>query len=723
MSSYVGISSENLIVSFNSIVQNCSLYSLSNTQYALQLDGQQTYGISFIAAERIVILCQQLSPIAPAWISTAGAIVALAGTFSLVSQIIVSQMEGLCNEIKRSPEGISFRGWTKHDLADYIWWFDKVKDLSRLIVQGFQNSDRLINVASLVSYAALCALGHPIEGVSGFVGMGLVTLKRNAQLPALVDHYLQPVVNMARIIYGFTQSTFFVFRIGSILSGLSQVYSILSTSWLAKSILPAKILNPLLGLHCYERLTQSYQELIVKQRKWLTDSGLGAERFSIIPTYVHADRVNEVLPPDYLSQINDIDVNQIFNDLDAAIEKLKTDSREWRKDTVTDKWQTWAQAWEEAQSAPSEGGDVAYMSGYEMIKIAATTGRVADVLPPDVGLFQLVIKALAHSMLHDKDEDNLKTKLIDFQRIGKQCAERWTSEVQFLLNPNTKDLGWAVHNELAKMRGALLQGIMTSIIAGIKNANDINNPELSANIKTLLDITGGANGTHVLNSFHDAFRSIVRTYEGEVRAQLHPYSLWGSLFQMYFGLNEYVSGGISFPDQSTPTSELLNIFGRGWLIGTSAAISHPASGQLTLLPYIIYPAFQQHFDKPESLVSCIYDAIYPQLVFDEKSRKFEERRKIQWESVQTWMNNFVTNLPDSEDENLDPAVDFQAHYFENIELGGNVDIKGSGKTVPTLTREGVRLMLWDMGILKRHPKENYDYIYKESGRPLERLVK
>ncbi len=731
MSSYFGVSSENLATSFNSAVQNCSLYNLSNMHYALQLDGQQSYGISFIASERIAILCNQVASISPAWISTVAKIVSLGGVFCAIGRFVLFELKGGVNEADSKLRDVAWNDVSDdfNEVTSGLWWAEKVENALIIVEQGFQNSDKLINVASLVSYVALCVLGHPIEGVSGLIGLGLVTLKRHAQLPATIDRYLQPIVNLAKVIYGFTQSTFILFRIVAVFNGLERVYSLLPSSELGRSILPAKIINPLHGLHCYERLTQSYQELIVAQRrKWIADSGLGAERFSIIPTYVHADRVNEVLPPDYLSQMDDVDINQIFNDLDAAIERLKTDTQEWRKDTETCQWQTWAQVWETAQTSPSEGGGVVYKSGYEMLKIAATSGKVADVLPPDVGLFQKVIKALAHSILHD--EENLKAKLIDFERIGKQCAERWTSEVQFLLSPNTKDLGWAVHNELAKLRGSILQGVIHDFGQGKITTGDyyidaqLSNPDdktlkfLGA-LKPLMALTGGVNGTHVLNSFHDAFRPIFRTYEGEVNAQLHPYNLLGSLFQRFFALNEYIPKAIDFlkDPEKDPGGYILSYF-YATIIGMQAASSHPASAQLSILPFAIYPALQAHFDEPERLVEHIYDAIYPQLVFDEKSGKFEERRKIQWESVQTWMNNFVTNLSASEDENLDPAVDFHDHYFEDIELGGNVEIKGSGKIVPTLTLEGVRLMLWDMGILKRHPKDqSLEYLYITNGRP------
>ncbi len=289
--------------------------------------------------------------------------------------------------------------------------------------------------------------------------------------------------------------------------------------------------------------------------------------------------------------------------------------------------------------------------------------------------------------------------------------ERWTSEVQFLLNPTTRDLQWGVHNELAKMRGGHLQSVLAKLQNGdidyflpfevtenyrkgdeYKTIKDAFNKLLTP----LFEMAGSANGTHVLNCFHDAFRHIFRTYEGEVRSTIHPYSLFGSMFQKYCCQDRYIADAMNPEVFMEDCKSMIYAYFNTSVISTRALMSHEASGQLSSLGYLIYGGIGRHFEKPEELVERIYDAIYPELVPLENGT-VDLKRTIQWESIAEWIGTFIEKLPTSDDEDFDPSTDFYQKHVKKMNLADTA--------APYLTKEGVRLMLWDMGILE-HTNES-----------------
>lgn len=619
------------------------LYGHAKEQRALELDGKQVVSLSFVAAARLAILRNQIAPIAPLYHSKIEIMVMLTGLFTGVSEWVAC----------------SIQMWAKeHKVQKILWLGNQIEKVSYLLAQGFQVSDRIIEIASLGSYVALCALGFPVQGAIGLSGLLLVELKRHSLLPMLVDRYLENCLRVASLIYSFTQPMFWVLRALNIYSDLSFVFQSISDYTTHATWMPLAIRDPFYNLHQHEPIN--------KVSYLMNQDRLMFAPFRVNPTYVHAPEVADILPPDYLHELDAVPMEQVFADLEAAIQGLRGPDGD----------PEWALQWAALQAAPAEGS-VHGVSGYQKLKIAALTGRVEDQLPPNVEEFQRFIKALAHSML--QDPRYLKSRLLDLERIGKQCVERWTSEVQFLFCPKTKNLRWAVHNLLAKMRGIHLQETLLEIGESMKEER----------YDSLFKIAGGDTSIHVLNAYHAGFRSIFRTYEGEIQAKIRPYGIIESLFRRYVLLNSYI------PKYMDGANLTFKGFLNNWAIGVIAADSNPATLVFGgAMPLLMYSKIGKHFKNSEVLVEAVYEAIYPQLLpREDVPGEVEVRREIQWEGVTTWAATFAEKLEGAlEHEDQDAPTVFYLRYVKNVELGG--------KQVPYLNKEGVRLMLWDLGILK-----------------------
>src|SRR5262249_4032247 len=155
-------------------VQTGTLYSLGSFQYTHQLDGKQPVMVTIAAMQRLDILRVQLSLIGSPWISPIGKAISYIGTGSCLFFLFKEPLLKLARRCK-----IDWLAKHVDQLADFV------------VRQMNSYSDRLVGVASITSYLALCILGFPVQGGMGLVGLALLELKKRQCLPEVIDRCLK----------------------------------------------------------------------------------------------------------------------------------------------------------------------------------------------------------------------------------------------------------------------------------------------------------------------------------------------------------------------------------------------------------------------------------------------------------------------------------------------------------------------------------------------------
>lgn len=295
-------------------------------------------------------------------------------------------------------------------------------------------------------------------------------------------------------------------------------------------------------------------------------------------------------------------------------------------------------------------------SGWQALTNGVCNDRFEGTIPYSLDLFRLL---MIGSMEASLEADDWETKLRELADIGKHCTSGWTRDLGFIYNPRSKsDLAWSVHLALAKWRSAVLVEEVTTTFRDTFAAT----------------MAGGENDIHLVGGMHLAARHRIRTYDGEVAHQLAYPSyleclLWHQLLRdnrqskNLFG--EWIRIITLFEENTTLYGA---IFG-GEMLKFFGAIQMAEMG-----------IFQS--DSKEKHIDCIYEAIKPSYTVD-KNHKAEYVRTIPWEAVIAWMRAFAERL------DLDGG-EIYATYVETDLL-----------EQPLLTRQGVQLLLLDLGILEQ----------------------
>jgi hypothetical protein len=293
--------------------------------------------------------------------------------------------------------------------------------------------------------------------------------------------------------------------------------------------------------------------------------------------------------------------------------------------------------------------------GFEKLKKGVIHGQFDDITPPNLSLFQEMARALLQSILSDKD--NFENKIKEFAEIGNSCSEGWLRETTFLLNPKSKDPKWAVHHELAILRSNIIK----------ENSTEIQriNKDSAVNLNAL----GGANDIHLINSMNAGAWSIFRPYEGELFHQVYGHGLVSA-----FWINQMQNHKKDFVNNRKALTASDQIF-----IGQQMAAAHPAISLIIpkFVPYLVN--LPNAYQNTEMLVDYIHDAIKPE--FDNDG---SVRRRIQWEAIQGWMNDFDNRHEDS------GLSDYDTKWVIQDRTGDPY----------YLTKDAVRLLLWDLGVLE-----------------------
>lgn len=381
-----------------------------------------------------------------------------------------------------------------------------------------------------------------------------------------------------------------------------------------------------------------FQKISASEGKFLVQAQK-VSRFEVNPAHVFSNEIEKLFPADYMQEIEKITAEELFQQLHAKIERL---------------------------NIRLEKSD---RKGLDQLRTGAILGRVRDQTPTDVEKFKLVLKVYVHTILKDQNKDNFAANLLELAEEGNACVDGWTRNITAKLAPQTNEADWAVHHVLAKMRGEILK----EKVLQYSNRKFKNMP--------WLELVGKANNTHLNNAVQGALWHRLRTYEGELNRQLRQPSPLSALFLRKVIMNQNHEAGDKL-------SWVERFYREDVMIDYHPAMLNIVSLVQTMIMLIeIEPAVFKDSMNVHRLVHTIYEAIKPAYVQAQDNR-MEARREIAWEAIRLWIGDLSErvegNFPEPGSE------EYYKKWVERNELGHE-----------WLSESGVRLLLWDLGILRQ----------------------
>lgn len=605
-------------------------YSMSNTTLAMQKDLKQSLAIGLFAAERIAILVLQMKMHSPSlnfhfrWAPW---------TMGILAGIALPYAK---KYLAKHPHPTTPKEKILTATCKVL------KKLGTASYKILQHADTIINVACFVNAIALIVLGFPIAGSIALFGLFILVLKRRLLLPAPLERIMEPICIIGGIATTITMPMHLIFKVLNLMMYAMSISSHIANSKIIRSHLPAHFKNPFHNKH----KIQSENKTVATQRAQ-SNNGAGLK---VNPTHVCSDEVGRLLPTECNQSLNAIDANTLFNDLMTQIQ----------------------------QSGITL--DETALKGLNNLKVCAVSGRVSDTSPPNIALFQKILKGLLQSILADKA--NFKIRVEEFADVGNACVEGWTRDITAIFAPETQEIAWAVHHVLSKRRGEIIKDLIRK-----------NNQQFP-----VLDLAGGSNDIHTTNAAQGAFWHRYRTFEGELDRQLHQPSIMRVLFLRHVFIKKIekpININIANP-------KLLPMMFEGAYRGLVATEIHPglaaspAGGAIGGMMSLIEPEIDDAVRDSEATVNAIYDAIKPEYAMapsriDPANPKsvivrVDPKRVIAWKGVLAWIGDIATN------RNIDICDPITGNYDP-------IWVEHDMADQPYLSKAGVRLLLWDLGIL------------------------
>ncbi len=613
---------------------NLGDYSLSTKITTHEKDGQQQFQIGFLAWKRLAVLEEQWLAVIPKLKTHYVTLVPIGlGLLSSVAAPLAKQY------IKENDNQ------TKHPYLSFLCEMTvKAGESAQVICQ---NSNTLINVACGVSYVAMIALGHTTIGAIGLIGLVLIAVKREGYLPNWLDRTLDPITVAAETYVIWNLPMLGVVRGFFLLQQLGEGIDLLKRFEQTQRMLPNWVLNPMPGKH-------------VKKE---TTSAINLDELEVNFSHIYNEKLNQVFPVDYQNEINEKEVSTLFDSLVSrfislyksgdekidSLDELLAKEPEWASQrskeeliqrvliegTNNDRADFYAEIDLETKEAiakvlkesSNKLNDLSKLVdekplraatknivhnhlqtmifGFNKLRSGVEHGRIEDELPPNFDLFKRLMKAQMDAMLQEEDGIFLG----EFQllcEMGSGCAnDGWLKHISNLVNVKTDDLEWAVHHQLAKMRGVLVNEKLLEI-----------NDDLQQKRKLDLSPVGGVLNSHVVNAAHCGIYPRFRTYEAEFYHQVNPREMDETIWVQL--MNKHID--------------------RKWWIGDTLFMLHEmAHVHITLLFY--GDIFMKHFktlDK-EYTLDAIVDEVYESI----KPRRGES--KIPWGIIEKWLKEKEVN--------------------------------------------------------------------------------
>ena len=600
-------------------------YTMSNTTLAMQKDLKQSLAIGFFAAERIAVLVEQMKIHTSTlnfkfrWAPYTLGI--LAGVALPLSQ----------KYLAKHPNPITSAEKLLTNTCKLITALGKVS------YKVLQHADVIINVACFVNAIALIALGFPMAGSIALFGLFVLLLKRKLLLPASVERVMEPILLVAGIATSITMPMHLFFKILNVIIYAISVSTMIANSKFVRARLPERFKNPFHNKHI---IPNEDVNLAVGLAK---DKIFGG--FYVNTSHINSSEVGKILPTELDQTLNAVSATTLFNQLRADIQAagivLNQDA----------------------------------IDGLKNLEICAIRGSVADVSPPNITLFQKILKALLHSILEDKQ--NFGVRVSELAEVGNSCVEGWTRDITAILSPSTTQIGWSVHNVLSKRRGEIIK------------------EEIRKNNATIpvLDLAGGSNDIHTTNAIQAAFWHRFRPYEAELYYQLNQSSALRVMFIRNVLMKNIAKS--SFANEANAKfSHTMIEHGYRSLAAAEvhpALATSPAGGLLGMMIANIEPSITKTIANTAETVDAVYDAIKAEYApVPDSSGRFYPKRVIDWANVvQPWIGDFANrrNIDLCDDDGVfDPTW-----------------VAYDAKKQPYLTKAGVKLLLWDLGVLSMTP--------------------
>jgi hypothetical protein len=620
-------------------------YTMSNTTLAMQKDLKQSLAIGFFAAERIAVLVEQMKLHTSSldfkfrWAPYTLGI--LAGVALPLSQ----------KHLAKHPNPTTPAEKILNKTCKLI------KALGTVSYKILQHTDKLINVACFVNAIALIALGFPMAGSIALFGLFILLLKRRLLLPASVERVMEPILLVAGIATTITMPMHLFFKVLNIVIYAISASTMIANSKRVRARLPARFKNPFHNKHVIPPEEAVFAAELAKTDDY-KDYDFIQNRFHINTSHIYSDEVGKILPTELDQSLNAVSATTLFN-------QLRTDIQ-----------------------AAGIILDQDALDGLRNLETCATTGSVADVSPPNITLFQKILKALLQAVLADKQ--NFGIKVPELANVGNSCVEGWTRDITSILSPSTNEVRWAVHNVLSKRRGEI-----------IKEEVRKNNTHIP-----VLDLAGGSNDVHTTNAVQGALWHRYRPYEAELFYQLNqPSALRVTFIRNVLIKNIAKSKLLDVNSQNNANSNLLHANSKKiptliehFYRSIAAAEVHPAlatspaGGLLGIMIGKIEPSVTKAIADADKTVDAIYDAIKAEYApLPDPEGKFHPKRTIDWNiAVLPWIGSFA-----------------ERQSIELCDINGNFDptwVAFDAKKQPYLTKAGVRLLLWDLGVLSMTPE-------------------
>ncbi|MDR3623777.1 MAG: hypothetical protein P4L16_01400 [Chlamydiales bacterium] len=500
----------------------------------------------------------------------------------------------------------------------------------------------ILNIACAVSYVAMITLGHTLIGAFGIAGLALIAIKRYGYMPGYIETILTPVEYLSLFYTALTNPQNIVFKALHLISVTLGFLNYITTNEYLIPYLPDFLTNGSPGEHIIS--PERHLASIIDAKDLVMTILEKTSNFELNYSALHAKETNAFLPEDVLKDLEQISFETLFTQIEQECTQLKLTKNE---------------------------------AGWKRLKGSIINDRCTDVRPPNFDKFRIVFKALLSKIVNDKL--NFGSKVQELAETGTQCTEGWLRAINVMLNPKSKDVKWSTHYKLATLRGELINEQIGKLEQTLKAS-------LPKGFEFSLNVLGGSNNIHLSNQCQAGLWHRWRPYGGAVHLQIKGRNIFERILHRNLR-----------PKLSTPMFDF------------EAPLGNLAEKILTImevnLPLPIPPDMFLDFINtdllktytPELLIKYLYEKIKPEYRIEENCTVCY--RDIAWKPIQEWLsdisqrnfNVFKTNDQNAQEYNASSNV--STYYDPRI-----VDMDDYDE--PHLTEEGVRLFLWDLGIIQ-----------------------
>ena len=501
-----------------------------------------------------------------------------------------------------------------------------------------------IDKICLVSAVAMLVFGHTAFGLMGILTCIVLEVKHRNMLPDFIDTALTPL-SILSMYYGIWMAPSFtiVKILGSVVNTF-QLINYLISSPLTRDYMPKFLTDATLGKHI---INDKYSLGSVKSKCQLQGILQDQTALRINTTSVHNDTVSDVLPKEALLELGQVKYEDLYADIERRLEENNI------KLLKQDGWST--------------------------LKSSMINGTCPDTRPADFGTTRSVVKAILIELRDKECTEEFERVAQEPAELGTQCSEGWTREIAFMLNPQSKDYKWQAFYEFAQFRGHLIKETLLKYASKLRREVD----------SDILGLVGGENDVHLTNQVQTAMGHRWESYDAKAFYQIHGRSFLTRWLQRSWE-NEFNEDFTNLDEGLTA-----ELFRSSFLAALHIQLPLPVP-PLQVCELIDREAKSKFTEK--RLVETIYDAIKPTYTqvlhtdtFGKKQYHMVPSRRIEWQNVMSWIQDINGKL--NEECKLFSEESLPTRLYGDI-------IEKDREGEQYLTKKGVRLFLFDLGILE-----------------------